>query len=595
MMKKLVTFMLAVVMVATLLPTQAFADDVIKYDYVQSYKGVYADVGYEKRLEQNKKWLEIERTDEYALDFYSIDFDYRNRTLEVTGYVSDMDAVVKEITAGITDEYEKAKAIAEWLSSNMVYVKPTTPKEIYAHLPLWQYGACMGFASTTSTFYRLAGFPAKDVGGVAYGSNNRWEGHSWNHVFVNGRWVYVDTTWGEFDLPVEKWSHDHALGHVEDFINLGDWAGTLRVLDIHTHQELMVVGPIPIGTPFSEVFRQVPELANMKLSVYPEGMYPVRPTDKFSWMYSRLFVKTYSVSFLSQLDNAYKSLVPHFVREDEDGGLYAYIAVPPESKLPQVKIPEKAGYTFIGWRDFNNSKAPIWNEYTDKVTKDMTLIAVFQKGTVNYTVNFNTNGGSTVKAATVKANTKVAKPANPTKAGYNFTGWYLDSAGTEPWDFNTNIVRRNTTLYAGWEKVITANPTSSKVLVNGKAVTFEAYTINGNNYFKLRDFAQAVNKTEKNFEVKWDSENNAINLISNTLYTPVGGELAKGDGKAKVANPTTSKIYKDGKEISLTAYTINGNNYFKLRDIAKAFDIGVTWDGTTNTIGIDTSVGYTEE
>jgi hypothetical protein len=126
-------------------------------------------------------------------------------------------------------------------------------------------------------------------------------------------------------------------------------------------------------------------------------------------------------------------------------------------------------------------------------------------------------------------------------------------------------------------------------------VTFEAYTINGNNYFKLRDFAQAVNKTEKNFEVKWDSKNNAINLISNKPYTPVGGELAKGDGKAKVANPTTSKIYKDGKEISLTAYTINGNNYFKLRDIAKAFDIGVTWDGTTNTIGIDTSVGYTEE
>jgi cold shock CspA family protein len=145
------------------------------------------------------------------------------------------------------------------------------------------------------------------------------------------------------------------------------------------------------------------------------------------------------------------------------------------------------------------------------------------------------------------------------------------------------------------KKVITANPTSSKVLVNGKAVTFEAYTINGNNYFKLRDFAQAVNKTEKNFEVKWDSKNNAINLISNTPYTPVGGELAKGDGKAKVANPTTSKIYKDGKEISLTAYTINGNNYFKLRDIAKAFNVGVFWDGKTNTITIDTSRDYIDE
>ena len=183
MMKKLVTFILAVVMVATLLPTQAFADDVIKYDYVHPDKGAYADEGYERRLEQNKKWLEIERTDEYALDFYSIDFDYYKRTLEVTGSVidddDDMDAIVKEITAGITDEYEKANAIAEWLSRNMVYVFPTTPKERYAHLPLWQYGTCMRFASTTSTFYRLAGFPAKDVGGIAYGAYGYWGAHAW--------------------------------------------------------------------------------------------------------------------------------------------------------------------------------------------------------------------------------------------------------------------------------------------------------------------------------------------------------------------------------------------------------------------------------
>ncbi|WP_136479725.1 stalk domain-containing protein [Acetivibrio thermocellus] len=141
---------------------------------------------------------------------------------------------------------------------------------------------------------------------------------------------------------------------------------------------------------------------------------------------------------------------------------------------------------------------------------------------------------------------------------------------------------------------ITVNPTTSKVLVNGKIVEFEAYNINGYNYFKLRDLAQAVNNTEKNFEVTWDAANNAINLISNKPYTPSGGELAKGDGKAKVAILTTSKIYKDGREIFLTAYNINGNNYFKLRDVAKTFDIGVTWDGATNTIGIDTSISYVE-
>jgi hypothetical protein len=143
-------------------------------------------------------------------------------------------------------------------------------------------------------------------------------------------------------------------------------------------------------------------------------------------------------------------------------------------------------------------------------------------------------------------------------------------------------------------KTVQAAPTSSKVMVNGKAVEFEAYNINGNNYFKLRDLALAVNGTDKQFGVEWDGQKNAINLASNTPYIVVGGELSKGDGNAKEGILSTSAIYKDGNEISLTAYNINGNNYFKLRDLAKEFDIGVAWDGANNAVIIDTSKGYEE-
>lgn len=93
--------------------------------------------------------------------------------------------------------------------------------------------------------------------------------------------------------------------------------------------------------------------------------------------------KTYRVTFDIQLDNQYKSLVPHYVREDEDGDLYAFVTVPAGGKLPQVKAPVKSGYTFIGWRDLHDDKAPIWNEDVDRVTEDMAFVAVFQKGTVN--------------------------------------------------------------------------------------------------------------------------------------------------------------------------------------------------------------------
>ena len=60
---------------------------------------------------------------------------------------------------------------------------------------------------------------------------------------------------------------------------------------------------------------------------------------------------------------------------------------------------------------------------------------------------------------------------------------------------------------------------------------------------------------------------------------------------AKTASLNQAKIHKDGTEIPLTAYNINGNNYFKLRDIAQAFNIG-DLGSATQTIGIDTTIDY---
>lgn len=142
---------------------------------------------------------------------------------------------------------------------------------------------------------------------------------------------------------------------------------------------------------------------------------------------------------------------------------------------------------------------------------------------------------------------------------------------------------------------IAAIPTSSKVLVDGTDTSFEAYNINGNNYFKLRDLAKVVNGSEKQFEVGWDSVANAIQLTSNKRYTTVGGELAlSGNTQNRSAAATTSKLYVDGKAINLTAYNIGGNNYFKLRDIGKTFDFGIGWDAGSSTITINTPDSYTE-
>ncbi len=142
---------------------------------------------------------------------------------------------------------------------------------------------------------------------------------------------------------------------------------------------------------------------------------------------------------------------------------------------------------------------------------------------------------------------------------------------------------------------VTATPTASAVLVNGANVAFDAYNIDGANYFKLRDLAFVLSGTEKQFEVSWDGAANAISLISGQPYTAVGGEMAPGIAAARTATPTSSKILLNGAEVVLEAYNIGGNNYFKLRDLGSAFDFGVDWDGAANTVVIDTSKGYTPD
>lgn len=183
----------------------------------------------------------------------------------------------------------------------------------------------------------------------------------------------------------------------------------------------------------------------------------------------------------------------------------------------------------------------------------------------------------------------IGSDKNATQIIYKVT----DNAATEPAQPATSAPTATSaqpaTAAQPAEKV-TAAATASKVLVDGRQVAFEAYNINGSNYFKLRDIAMAVNGTQKSFEVGWDNANKAISLTAGQAYTATGGELAvSSKPTAKQAALSTSKVYLAGQEANLTAYLIEGNNYFKLRDIGEALGITITWDAQTNSIGIDTA------
>ncbi len=68
----------------------------------------------------------------------------------------------------------------------------------------------------------------------------------------------------------------------------------------------------------------------------------------------------------------------------------------------------------------------------------------------SYTVTFDSNGGSAVKAQTVKNGAKAAKPSDPAKEGYEFAGWYSDKSLTKAFNFHSTV-KSNLTLYAKWE------------------------------------------------------------------------------------------------------------------------------------------------
>ena len=69
---------------------------------------------------------------------------------------------------------------------------------------------------------------------------------------------------------------------------------------------------------------------------------------------------------------------------------------------------------------------------------------------VYYTVTFDAQGGSEVESRSVLAGNPVRRPANPVRAEYSFVGWFDEAEGGERWDFDTDRVTEDLTLYAHW-------------------------------------------------------------------------------------------------------------------------------------------------
>lgn len=181
----------------------------------------------------------------------------------------------------------------------------------------------------------------------------------------------------------------------------------------------------------------------------------------------------------------------------------------------------------------------------------------------DYTVTFDSNGGSDVAKQTVTSGEKVNKPADPAREGYEFAGWYTDSKLTTAYDFSSKVTK-SITLYAKWtEKGAEPEPSTSfkdvaadawyaeyvsylagKGIVNGKtADTFAPDAqITRAEFIKIIAGvagADVSGKSSSRFSdvasdawyapyVAWGVENGIINGTSETTFHP-NGNISRQD------------------------------------------------------------------
>lgn len=122
----------------------------------------------------------------------------------------------------------------------------------------------------------------------------------------------------------------------------------------------------------------------------------------------------------------------------------------PEYKreTPEKEADAEFTYTFAGW-----------TPDIEAVTTDATYTASYMQTPIEptvHTVTFNSNGGSDVADTSVNDGEKLTKPANPTRRGYSFKGWYEDEALTSEYDFESEV-GTSFTLYAKWKKKSTGS------------------------------------------------------------------------------------------------------------------------------------------
>lgn len=135
---------------------------------------------------------------------------------------------------------------------------------------------------------------------------------------------------------------------------------------------------------------------------------------------------------------------------------------------------------------------------------------------------------------------------------------------------------------------LTAVPTCQSFQLDGQPASFDAYSINGSNYLPLRAVSAKLG-----CQVTYDADANLISIVrGGGTQDPQDAPAAPPGGTVCV--PATQQVEIDHQRASLSGYNIGGSTYYKLRDLGRALNFSVVYDGAKDIVSISTDAPYFE-
>src|SRR5690554_6042107 len=295
-------------------------------------------------------------------------------------------------------------------------------------------------------------------------------------------------------------------------------------------------------------------------------------------------------------DEAPEPVVEYTVTFDTDGGSeISAVIVEKGETVTEPEAPTKDGFSFVEWQLEGETF-----DFDTAITKDITLVAVWEEDeapepVVEYTVTFDTDGGSEISAVIVEKGETVTEPEAPTKDGFSFVEWQLDG---ETFDFDTSI-SKDITLVAVWEEDETPEPVvehtvtfdtdggseiSAVIVEKGETVTEpEAPTKDGFSFVEWQlegetfDFDTAITK-DITLVVVWEEDEAPEPVVEYTVTfdTDGGSEISaviveKGETVTEPEAPT-----KEGH--TFVEWQLDGETFDFDTSISKDITLVAIWE-----------------